>query len=332
MYRKVILSFAIILALLSITVPALGQSNFALSGIVDVRGMIPIGAGKVPYARFVVEQVGIYGVDDPTHLHLTLIGADIPVLYKPAGPLLGVELSGFFGPLWELKTWTLNFRQVLTIGLRADPSSAFGHFLLIGNEFLIFAPSGVAAATIWGAAVINLYNGFIYAGIRSSGDAVQAGSGRAGPSILLSYDFCKKQCGALFLFSYERGIDIGDSFTLIAYIRFGKADNYVEPKVAAPPPNLQLGGPAPGGLLPGQVEVISRAESAARGAEIAATKASADAERAVAATEVTSGKLQTGLDALGPRLSALEASLEGIKRTLEAIPRSGPAAKVRRIK
>ena len=118
MYRKVILEFVIILALVSISVPALGQSNFALSGVVDDRGMIPIGSGKVPYARFVLEQVGIYSVDDPTHLHLNLIGADFPVLHKPVGPLLGIELSGLFGPLWELKTWTLNFRQVVTIGLR----------------------------------------------------------------------------------------------------------------------------------------------------------------------------------------------------------------------
>ena len=331
MYRKVILVFAIIFGIVGISVPALGQSNFALSGVVDVRGMIPIGSGKVPYARFVLEQVGIYGVDDPTHLHLNLIGADFPILHKPVGPLLGIELSGLFGPLWELKTWTLNFRQVVTIGLRRDPAAAFGHFLLIGNEFLVFAPAGVAGATIWGAAVINLYNGLLYGGIRASGDAVLAGSGRAGPSILINYDFCKKLCGLLFLLSYERGIDNGDAFTLIAYIRFGKTDNYVEP-TAAQTPNLQLGGPAPGGLLPGQVEVLNRAESAARGAEVAATKAAADAERATAATEVISGKLQTGIEALAPRLGALEASLEAIKRSMEALTSPSPAAKVRRRK
>jgi len=332
MYRNVILTFAIILAIVGISAPALGQSNFSLSGIVDVRGMIPIGSGKVPYARFVLEQVGIYGVDDPTHLHLNLIGADFPILHKPVGPLLGIELSGFFGPLWELKTWTLNFRQFLTFGLRRDPAAVFGHFLLIGNEFLVFAPSGVAGATIWGAAVINLYNGLLYGGIRASGDVVIPGSGKAGPSILINYDFCKRLCGLLFLLSYERGIDNGDSFTLIAYIRFGKTDNYVEPAVAQTP-NLQLGGPAPGGLLPGQVEVLARAESAARGAEVAATKAAADAARATAATEVISGKLQTGIDALGPRLGALEASLEGLKRSMEALTSPAPAAaKVRRRK
>lgn len=332
MCRKVILEFVIILAVVSISVPALGQSNFALSGVVDVRGMIPIGSGKVPYARFVLEQVGIYSVDDPTHLHLNLIGADFPVLHKPVGPLLGIELSGLFGPLWELKTWTLNFRQVVTIGLRRDPSSGFGHFLLIGNEFLVFAPTGVAGATIWGSAVINLYNGLLYGGIRASGDAVQEGSGRAGPAILLNYDFCKRLCGLLFLLSYERGIDNGDAFTLIAYIRFGKTDNYVEPAVAAPAASLQLGGPASGGLLPGQVEVLNRAESAARGAEVAATKAAADAERATAATESISGKLQAGIDALAPRLGALEASLESMKRSLEVLTSPAPAAKVRRRK
>lgn len=332
MWRNIILKSAIIFTIIISATPALGQSNFALSGVVDVRGMIPIGSGRVPYARFVLEQIGIYGVDDPTHLHLNLIGADFPVLHKPAGPLLGIELSGFFGPIWEIKTWSLNFRQLLTIKLRVDPNSAFGHFLLIGNEFIIFSSTGVAAATNWGSLVFNLYNSNIYLGLRASGDAVQPGSGRAGPALLLSYDFCKKLCGALFLISYERGLDNGDLFALIAYIRFGKTDNYVEPAVVPPTPNLQLGGPAPGGLLPGQVEVINRAESAAKGAESAAAKASADAERAVAATESISGRLQTGLDPLVPRLGALEASLEGIKRSIEALARPLPAAKLRRPK
>lgn len=283
------------------------------SATVVVRGLVPIGQGELPYFRIAIEQIGLYGTSDPIHLHPTVIGFELPVLRHPVSFVQAFELSVLGGVLWEPGVGILISRQVGVYKFRQDFGSFFGHGITIFEEALALAPSGVAAAPMWGAALFNMYRGAFYAGVRASGDATKPGSGKAGLAFALKLN--PSTWNEIFLLpSYEYGNGGTHNVNLLALVRFGRATNHVEPMHDATAPILQ--GLAPLQLLPGQVEMVTKtAEGAKKAVEDLGVKVDATGK----VVEALAGQAVTAANAASAQNRAFGTALYAVQQQLNAI-------------
>lgn len=257
------------------------------SATILLRGMISIGPSthQTPYARIVVEQAGIYGTEDPIHLHPTFVGAEVPIIHERHGFLAALELTGLVGVLWEARLPVIALRQFMAFQFRENPGSFMGHMAMINEQVMVIGPDGkLAAAPIWTAGLFNMNAGRYYVGARMSGNAIDASSLKGGPALAVKLDTSSNYFEAFLLPSVEFGPG-GNIANLVAIFRVGKSTNYVPPAPASAAP-AQLSGPAPLALLPGHLALIERTE---RLAEKARATSETAGDMAAEAAEFAAG-------------------------------------------
>jgi hypothetical protein len=259
----------------------------APSGIILLRGLVPVGPGETPYLRVAAEFATIVGPDAP--LNVVFAGLEVPIFHQPHSFLAALELTALVGYIPQAGIGALAFREFAAIKFRQNPGAFLGHMAFIGEQVLALAPDGhVAKAPTWGTGIFNLYQGVVYAGVRASGDFTVDGSGKAGPAIAIKLEPTK--WSQLFVLpSVEFSPDGSTVANVVAIGRLGR-DHNVQPKLAPATP-AQLSGPAPFALLPGQVTLLQNAKDAAEAAQATSLRAAASAEQAN--TTATTATLQT---------------------------------------
>lgn len=297
------------------------KSAIAPSGIILLRGLVPVGSGDTPYLRVAAEFATIVGPDAP--LNVIFGGVEVPLIHHPHSFLLALELTALVGYIPQAGIGAAAFREFVAIKFRQDPGAFLGHMALIGEQVLAFAPDGhVAKAPTWGTGIFNLYQGVVYAGVRASGDFTLGGSGQAGPAVAVKLEPMK--WFQLFVLPSVEFSPNGTVANVVAIGRLGR-DHNEQPKPASTTP-AQLAGPAPLALLPGQVTLLNGAKDAAEAARAASLQATTTAEQANAAA--TQAALQA--TATAGTIASLRDAMQGLTAqvaNLTAVQQAAAAAK-----